>query len=198
MLTVVKRFINRVLESQWAPLMLGVTFYLEGIIMVPADPLLIAMVLNRSDKARQYTLIATIGALLGGLTSYAIGSWLFTTAGESIIHHPWVVRIIRPETFTYLCSQFRTHQWAALLVAAFVPIPYKAITLTAGFCRLPLIPFILCMTLGRAVRYGLTVFLALRFGPRIYQYLDHRYRSMAWLILLLLVSGLLIVKKIWW
>lgn len=143
-------------HAPYAHYTLGILFYLEAVLFLPVDPLLIFYCMQRKDKAFKYALIASAASVLGGITAYVLGMTLWQLYGEQIIHSSAISHVISPATFYYISAQYQKNIWLALLLPALLPIvPYKAITLSAGFCQLSLIPFILCTCIARGGRYML-------------------------------------------
>lgn len=180
-------WMGKQVHSPHADLMLGILFFLEAIFFVPTDPMLILYCLERRDKSLWYATIATIASVIGGLTSYALGYYLWHVAGEAIITHPWVNRFVAPHTFLYLCEQYRLYDHWAILVAGFTPIPYKAATFTAGFCKLNLVPFTIYSFIARGARFYAVALMIKIWGKQIQEYID-RYFNLLVLLVMLLVG----------
>jgi membrane protein YqaA with SNARE-associated domain len=166
MMTVVNRlykWMESWVHSVYAHQALAILFYVEALLFLPADPLLIFYCMQRKNNAFRYALIATAASVLGGITVYAIGGALWHIYGEQIIHSPIINTLISPATFYSLSAQYKKNMWLALLLPALIPmVPYKAITLSAGFCQLSLIPFIICSCIARGSRYLLYATIATR------------------------------------
>lgn len=177
--------------SRYADITLGILFYLEAIFFIPTDPMLIIYCIERRDKAYYYATIATISSVLGGLTGYFIGYWFWHTMGQQIIHHPMVSYIMTPDTFTHLCGLYKKYEALAILAAAFTPIPYKAATLTAGFCNLSLMPFIVASLIGRGARFYLYAITISIWGKQIKQYIDRYFN-------LLVVCAMIVIAALIW
>lgn len=158
------------LHSRYAELILGLVFYLEAILLLPVEPMLMVYCHERKDKAWWYATIATTSSVLGALTSYVIGYMLWTHAGHQIIYNSYVSYLIKPETFTHLCSMYKKYEWVALLLAGIPPIPFKAATLTAGFCRLSLIPFVICAFIVRGIRFFGVAYVTTQYGSKLIEF----------------------------
>lgn len=150
-----------------APYVLGLLFYIEAIFFIPTEPILAIYVSERKDRLYFFTAIATIASVLGGVTGYLIGLYAWQAVGASLIHHPFVNFFITAQRFNYLADLFAHYEWAALLIAGIPPIPYKAVTLAAGFCRVPLLPFILCSCIIRGIRFYLVSYFVAHVGPEL-------------------------------
>ena len=182
-------------HSGYALPVLGVLFYLEAIFFIPTDPMLIVYCVERRDKAYLYAAVATVCSVLGGLTGYLIGYTLWQTIGSQIIHNHYVNYIVQPKTFTYLCSLYKEYEALAILTAAFTPIPYKAATLTAGFCSLSVGPFIVASLIGRGARFFLYAITISIWGKQIKEYIDRYFNLLVVLAMLLIISAMVFIKK---
>jgi len=161
--------------------------YLDAVCFLPADPMLIAYCLEKHKKAFRYAAIATVASVIGGITEYLLGFTLWHFWGESIVHSSFVNYLIKPETFYYLCSQYKAHAFFAVVIASFAPIPYKATTLSAGFCALPLPSFALATGIGRAGRFFLYAGIINTWGPAIKDSLE-RYFNLIMLALVVIIG----------
>ena len=178
--------------SPYADFVLGFLFFLEAIFFLPTDPMLILYCLNRQKKALYYATIATVASVLGGITAYFIGATLWDIAGEQILQNRLVNYVVTPSTFSYLTEQYRQYEWWAILAAGFTPIPYKAATLTAGFCKLSFIPFVICSVIARGARFYLLAITIILFGNRIRQSIDRYFN------IIIILTTLAIAFSIWW
>jgi membrane protein YqaA with SNARE-associated domain len=141
------------IHGQYAEMALISLCILESVIFFPSDAFLAVYCVERKDKAYSFAFVATCGALIGGLISYTFGVLLWNMAGDHIIHNSWVTMILSPAHFYHLSAQFQKYQWVTLVIAGLTPIPFKAATLTAGFCKLPLLPFLLGTLIARSMRF---------------------------------------------
>jgi membrane protein YqaA with SNARE-associated domain len=178
--------------SPYADLLLGFIFYVEAIFFFPTDPILILYCLERRDRALRYATIATIGSVLGGLTSYGIGYYIWHVAGDAIIHQSFLNRFIKPDTFLDLCNQYRAYESWAILIAGFsFIVPYKAVTFTAGFCQLSVPPFIFYSCIVRGFRFYLVAILIKIWGTQIQEFIDRYFKLLVALVML--VVGIIIL-----
>lgn len=162
--------------TPYATPILAVLFYLEAMVfIIPTDPMLIVYCIERQSRAFWYATVAMVSSVLGGVTGYIIGYLLWHYAGQAIIHNAWLNMIIKPDDFYYLCNLYQKHEYIAILIAGFTPIPYKAATFTAGFCHLSLMPFILCSLLARGARFYLYAIAISLWGKQIKEYIDRYF-----------------------
>lgn len=181
---------SQVYSPHGEKLLFGIV-YLDAVCFLPADPMLIAYCLEKHKKAFHYAALATCASVIGGLTEYALGYALWHFWGENIIHSSFLSYVLKPETFYYLCDQYKAHAFLTVIIASFAPIPYKVTTLSAGFCALPLFPFALGTALGRAGRFFLYAGIIYRWGPAIKDSLD-RYFNRIMLSLLVIIGSVLL------
>lgn len=175
-------------HSPYAELFLGILFYLEAIFFLPIDPLLAVYCLERQDRAFVFATIATIASVLGGLTSYAIGALLWDSMGQQIIHNKIINCFLTPDRFEYLAQLLRHNEWGTLLITAIPLVPYKAVTLTAGFCKLSLFPFIVCSFIARGLRFYFVAITLRIFGVHIKKTLSHSFNLVLALIIVVLIA----------
>ena len=123
--------------SKHATLWLATLFFIEAIFFIPVDPLLILYCVQNNKKSLYYALIATVASVAGGITGYLIGKIMWQTVGINLVK--W---IISETAFNAAILKYKLYQNWAVLIAGFTPLPYKAVTLSAGFCGLALTPFI--------------------------------------------------------
>ncbi len=175
-------------HSKHADLILTLLFYFEALIfIIPTDPMLIIYCIERRDKAYWYALLAAIGSVLGGMTGYAIGYWIWQDYGQNIIHSTWVNMVFKPADFYYLCNLYKQHEYLAIFIAGFTPVPYKAATFTAGFCQLAFLPFVLCSFIARGARFLIYAVIISIWGEQIKKYID-RYFNLLVLLVVVLIS----------
>lgn len=179
------------INSVYAEYILCFLFYLEAIFFLPTDPILIVYCLERRDRALWYATIATFGSVLGGMTSYAIGALMWDCMGEQIIHNQYVNCILSPAMFHNLSAKYQAHEWLAILIAGFTPIPYKAATLAAGFCKISFGPFVIASMIARGARFYLFAIVCKIYGEKIKDSINKYFN------LLLLFAAILIIITVW-
>lgn len=181
--------------SPYASHILAILFFLEAIVFIPTDPMLIVYCLERQDRAYYYATIATLASVLGGLTGYGIGYMLWHSVGPQIINSAFVRYIMTPATFHYLCQLYKHYEAWAILAAAFTPIPYKAATLSAGFCNLSLAPFIIASLIGRGARFYLYAITISIWGHRIKEYIEKYFNLLVMFAMIVIFTAIWLLKK---
>lgn len=167
----------------------AVAFAESSFFLIPPDVLLITMGASRPKKSLQYALIATLFSVLGGLFGYWIGMNFWDS-----VSHLFIGKIIKPEHFELVKTQFTANAFIAIFIAGFTPIPYKVFTLTAGVVGLPLIPFIAGSLLGRSMRFFIISGLLFFFGENMKKWIEKHFETFTFVCTALLIAIIYFVK----
>jgi len=154
---------------------------------IPPHPLLGLMCLARPEKALRYGIVCTLASVAGGLLGYAIGHFLFATVGEGLL-----AALGLTGSFPKAACYLRDYGAEIILVKGATPIPFKLITITAGFIGLSLFTFLWASIVSRGLQFVLVGALFWKFGAPIKVYLE---RYLGWItagFLVLLVGGILL------
>ena len=137
---------------------------------IPPHPLLGLMCLAEPRKALRFAGVATIASVLGGLLGYAIGWGLYDLVGD------WMIAMLGlEEAFPKAQCYLTQEPWAvfSIFVAKGVtPIPFKLLTITAGFVHLPLWLFLVASLLSRSISFMIVGALFRFFGAPIKTFID--------------------------
>ena len=156
-----------------APLWLAFIFLLEMFLFLPMDALLMLFCLHNPARRFTYALVATLSSLAIGLIGYALGYWLWDTIGQFATDH-----LISKDFFHRLVHHYNTHDFLAVFAGSFLPIPFKAITISAGFCKLSLGGYLSAIFLARGLRFFLIAELMQRWGSPIKAFVDRHFGSL--------------------
>jgi len=181
-------------HSKYADIFLCFLFYFEAIFLIPVDPILILFCLEKRNKAFIYATMATVFSILGGITAYFLGSFLWDTAGHQILNFKIVTYILPKETFFYLRSLYHKYATWAILIAGFTPIPYKAATFSAGFCKLPITGFIMFSLISRGTRFFLEAGIIHIWGDKIKIFID-RYFNLLTVVFILILMVIFFIAR---
>ncbi len=156
---------------------------------IPADVMLVPMVLANRNRAFVLAAWCTLFSVLGGALGYAIGALFWDTAGLWIIH----MLHIPLEKIDALRQEYSAHAYM-IIVQGLTPIPYKLVTISAGLASVPFAQFMLFSLITRGVRYNLVAGLFYFFGPSIQVVLE-KYMVVAMsAFLALVVLGFVAVR----
>ena len=151
---------------------------------IPPHPLLGLMCLARPEKALRYGFICTLASVLGGLFGYAIGYFAYETIGVSLLKAlgAW-------DSFPAAACYLREYGAEIILVKGATPIPFKLLTLTAGFIHMNLFTFIWASVLSRAFQFMLVGFLFWKFGRPIKAFIEKYLALLSAAFVVLVVGG---------
>lgn len=178
-------WMGKQVHSPYATPILAILFFIEAIFFLPVDPLLMLYCIEHQSKAWYFATIATLASVAGGTVGYFIGFGLWHFVG------PLIIAFFTAEKFDLAVGWLQDYHSYAVLIAGFTPFPYKLITFTAGFCGLPLIPFIGYSFVARGARFYLLAFVLSKWGKQIKEYIDRYFN----LFVLLFAALILAVVK---
>ncbi|MDP3906332.1 YqaA family protein [Novosphingobium sp.] len=151
---------------------------------IPPHPLLGLMCLAEPKKAVRFGLIATAASVIGGLFGYALGYFLYEAVGAVILSGLGLA-----EAFPKAACYLREYDVEVIIIAGTTPIPFKLLTITAGFIEMALVPFILASIAGRATIFlGVGILFRL-FGTPIKAFIDKYLGLLTALFGVLIVAG---------
>ena len=173
----------------------GLSFVEAFIFPIMPEVMLAPMMLGKRHKAFFYANISLLFSLLGSLVGYALGHWAFHALSPLLDS----LHLLAPieKGVDNLRLQMNQHWLGLLLVlalAALQPVvPMKFVTWAAGIVGVPVIPFLVCMAVGRGKRVWLLALLIRIFGERAERILHKHIERIGWAALVIL-AGLLV----WW
>ena len=134
---------------------------------IPPHPLLGLMCLARPDKALRFGVICTVSSVLGGLFGYAIGYFAYETVGIALLKALGLW-----DSFPAAACYLREYGAEIILIKGATPIPFKLLTLTAGFIHMNLFDFLWSSMVSRSVQFIAVGFLFWKFGRPIKAFID--------------------------
>ena len=136
---------------------------LESIIIpIPVDPLLVAVVLAKSNQWRRIAFTCTVASVIGGAGGWALGAYLGLHIHTLIESLP--VALAAPSAFAAVEAGFAEFGLVLVFLGAFSPLPYKVIAVSAGISGFGLLPFLLMSFIGRGLRFGVVAAIARHHG----------------------------------
>ncbi len=175
-----------------APWWLAVFCFTESSFFpIPPHPLLGLMCLAEPKKAVRFGLIATAASVLGGLFGYAIGYFLYESLGAAIISGLGLT-----ESFPKAACYLHEYDAEVILLAGATPVPFKLLTITAGFIEMGLAAFILASIAGRGLMFmGVGVLFRL-FGAPIKRFIDSYLGWLTTAFVVLAVGGFVVLGQL--
>ena len=150
---------------------------------VPPHPLLGIMCLAEPKKAIRFAIIATFSSVLGGLLGYAIGYFLYESLGTQLL-----ALLGLTESFPKAACYLREYGAEIIMIKGATPIPFKLLTITAGFIAMPLLVFIGASIISRAISFMIVGVLFRMFGAPIKAFID-KYLGLVTVGFIILVVG---------
>jgi len=173
----------------------GLSFVEAFIFPIMPEVMLAPMMLGKRHKAFFYANLSLLFSLLGSLVGYALGHWAFHALSPLLDS----LHLLAPieKGVENLRLQMNQHWLGLLLVlalAALQPVvPMKFVTWASGIVGVPVIPFLVCMAVGRGKRVWLLALLIRIFGERAERILHKHIERIGWAALVIL-AGL----AVWW
>ena len=155
---------------------------------VPPHPLLGLMCLAEPRRAIRFALIATAASVSGGLLGYAIGHFAFEAFGASLLHMLGLAK-----SFSKAACYLREYGAEIIMIKGATPIPFKLLTITAGFIGMPLLPFIGASIVSRSISFLIVGVLFRLFGAPIKAFIDRYLAFVTIGFVVLVVGGFLVV-----
>lgn len=156
---------------------------------IPPHPLLGLMCLAEPKKALRFAAICTAASVMGGLFGYLIGYGLYDVIGAQIL-----AALGLSEEFPKAACYLREYDWEAIVIAGATPLPFKLLTITAGFIHMDLFTFIWASVLGRALIFMVVGVLFRLFGAPIKRVIDEYLGTVTTLFVVLVVGGFIAVS----
>lgn len=163
--------------ARWAahpagPALLFGSAVLEGCLFpAPTEALQAALAVARPRLAWWLTAIATAGSVAGGLVAYAVGALFFEQWGAPLLERHGLLGGVERVGET-----LRDNAALALVTSGYTPVPYLLYGMTAGAVGIPLLPFIVFSTVGRALKYAFVGVLARWLGEPVRRLVARRPR----------------------
>ncbi len=158
---------------------------------IPPHPLLGLMCLAEPKKAVRFAAIATLSSVAGALFGYAIGWGLYDTVGKQMLEMLGLTA-----SFPAAQCTFEEYGVAAVIFAAATPVPFKLLTITAGFMEMALLPFILASLAGRVLIFMTVGILFRVFGAPIKRVIDEYLGTVTTLFVVLVVGGFVALTQL--
>jgi membrane protein YqaA with SNARE-associated domain len=168
-----------------------VSFVEASFFPIPPHPMLGLMCLANPKKAVRYALICTLASVTGGMLGYGIGYFLYESIGT------WLLSALGlTEAFPRAACYLREFGTEIILVKGATPIPFKLLTITAGFIQMNLFAFLWASLASRAFSFMLVGILFRLFGRPIKAFID---KYLIWVtvgFLIAVVGGFLAVAAL--
>jgi membrane protein YqaA with SNARE-associated domain len=174
------------------PSMIWVVFFLtvcESIFLfVPTEVFMTPPIVANKKSARAVTIAAALGSLAGGAVSYLIGLYLFDSLGT------WLIETFSSwESFETARALFFKYGILIILITAFTPVPYKLMSLVAGFLRYNPFIYLGVSAIFRTGRFAIAGYLLWRFQEQANRIAKKYFWPLTLAAVLAAFVGLLVV-----
>ncbi|MEI7038144.1 DedA family protein [Fulvimonas yonginensis] len=175
----------------------GLSFVEAFIFPIMPEVMLAPMMLGKRHRAFFFANVSLLFSLLGSLVGYALGHWAFQALQPLLAS----LHLLAPieQGVASLRAQMNQHWLGLLLVlalAALQPVvPMKFVTWASGIVGVPVVPFLVCMAVGRGKRVWLLALLIRLFGERAERLLHRHIERIGWAAVVIL--ALLVAWWIW-
>lgn len=167
----------------------AIAFTESSFFPVPPDVLLIPLTVIHPKSWWKKALICTAGSVCGAFFGYLIGVLFYETAGMAIINFYDL-----HEAVVSLNKMYADNAFLTIFAGAFTPIPYKLMTIMAGFGKIPLLTLFAASVLGRGGRFFIVAAALRLFGPKIQYTIEKYFNILSVVFLILVILGFIAVK----
>jgi len=185
-------------DSPYGLLALFVLAFAESVFFpVPPDVLLIAMALGRRSRALWFGLVCSAGSLLGGMTGYALGHFVWLSGEEFTALARFFFDVVpgfSESVYYELGERFEAWGFIIVFTAGFTPVPYKLFTVSAGAFAINFPLFVLASAISRTARFLLVSGLIWKFGFTVKRFIDRYFNILAVAFAVALAAGFAVLK----
>jgi len=173
----------------------GLSFVEAFIFPVMPEVMLAPMMLAQPRKAFRFANWSLLFSLLGSLVGYSLGHFAYE-ALKPLLESMHLLAPIQ-KGVENLQRDMQAHSlglYIVLAMAALQPVvPMKFVTWASGIVGVPVLPFLVCMLVGRGKRVWLLALLVRIFGERAEQMLRKHIEWIGWAVIVALV-----LLAAWW
>jgi membrane protein YqaA with SNARE-associated domain len=175
---------------------LAVLSFVEAFIFpVMPEVMLAPMMLAQPRKAFRFANWSLLFSLLGSLVGYSLGHYAYE-ALKPLLESMHLLAPIQ-KGVANLQQDMQAHSlglYIVLAMAALQPVvPMKFVTWASGIVGVPVLPFLICMLIGRGKRVWLLALLVRVFGERAEQMLRKHIEWIGWAVIVAII-----LLAAWW
>lgn len=167
----------------------AIAFIESSFFPIPPHPVLGLMCLADPKRAVRFAAICTVGSVLGGLFGYAIGHFLYESIGLALLGALGLT-----DKFPTAVCYLNQYDAEAIIIAGATPIPFKLMTLTAGFTGMNLLTFVGASIVGRGMIFMAVGALFRLFGAPIKAFIEKYLGMVTTAFVALVIGGFLVIS----
>jgi len=156
----------------------------NSVVPLPGSMDALTIVLSAHQKSwwPYYAVMATIGGVVGGYATYALG----TKSGEGALE-----KRLRKKQAERIYKIFNKYGFWSLFVPALLPppVPFSPFLLVAGALKYSKRNFLIAVGSARAIRYGLLAWLGSIYSKQIFGFFHEYYGPVLWIVITLAVAA---------
>jgi membrane protein YqaA with SNARE-associated domain len=156
----------------------------NSVVPMPGSMDALTIVLSAHQKALwpYYAVMATIGGVLGGYMTYALGA----KGGEASLE-----KKLSKKKAERIQKIFNKYGFFSLFVPALLPppVPFSPFLLVAGVMKYSKRNFFIAVGSARAIRYSLLAWLGSKYSKQIFGFFHRYYGPVFWVLIVLTVIG---------
>lgn len=168
---------------------LGVLFLAELVLFVPLDAIFLFFCMHKRSKTLLYSGIAMVASTLSATVGFLLGFFLWDSVGPFITKY-----LVTEETISRMAGHYQNYQNLFAFFGALLPFPLKALSLSAGFCNISFLPFLLCIFGARLLRFLVLASSVLLWGEKVKEFTQKHFHK----IFLLLGTKIALVFFFFW
>lgn len=175
-----KKFYNWAVQKADSPrstFWIGLLFLGELFLFVPLDAILLFFCLHKRSKTLLYIAVALIASVISASIGYLIGYFLWDAVGPFITKY-----LVAEESILRMAGHYQKYQNMVAFLGSLLPFPLKALTLSAGFCSLAFLPFVVCVFLARMLRFLVVGGSTLIWGEQVKSFVERHFHKIFLLI----------------
>ena len=158
---------------------------------LPADVLLVPMVLAVRRSAWRLAMLAALSSAVGGCFGYGIGYFLYNQVGEPILQFYGYLT-----DFERIQVLYRRYGELIVAIGGITPIPYKAVTIASGVAQMDFWAFSTVSVISRVARFFVVCAALYYLGPLVRDFIEKNLHLSAGIALALFVGGFSMVALI--
>ena len=158
---IVESILKKSEHPAYAWMVFALTMCESVFLFIPPEVFMTPPILANRRRAIPITIAAAAGSFVGGAIAYMIGYWLFDSVGLFLIN-----TFATMDKFEMVRQMFMVHGAVIIMLSAVTPIPYKLMSICAGFLGFPLWLFLAVSGIFRTARFAVIAALLYFFQAR--------------------------------
>jgi len=157
-------------QDRFAAVWLGCVFLMELVLFVPLDAILALFCLENPSRRYLYASVATAASLITASAGYLLGALAWDAIGPFLLKH-----LMSADFFQRVCQHYQAYQNGAVFLGSLLPLPFKAVTLSAGVCNLSFAAFLGAVFCARSLRFFFIAKATHKWGDKIKNFIDRHF-----------------------